>query len=539
MKKIVLVTGAGGQAGINVIKALINQGYDVVAVDADGLASGLYLTQRRHVIPLADYPQFPQVLMGLCKKEKVDYLVPTVTPEFFPIAEHANEFHELGVKILMSNTESVEKTYNKLLTSKELARANIPAPKFGDPSTESIDSLVDRVGFPMFLKPIRGSGSRGTSKVMDREDLEFVLKRASGLIAQEFLDGTEYTVDCLYDENSSLIAHVPRERIEVKAGYSVKGVTVKNSAMEKVSARIGKKFKLQYAACIQYIVGNDGTPKVVEINPRFSGGLSLSIEASGINIPDVALRMLEGETFERLIYNEGVQMTRHFTDIYISDGRVSFPSDSSDRIYQPRVVLAIGAHPDDIEIGCGGALITHKDNGHKVYGLVLTDGEMGGNRKTRLGEAERSAEALGLDGLCFLHLSDARVTDDLDTVTKIRDRIYRVRPDTIYTHTEKDSHQDHRNSSRAVRSAARGVARILLFEDVRTQSEFTPHVYIELTKSALEKKIAALLFHKSQEGKSFIVDHVRSMAEYWGHRQNTRYVEAFELNHLMLRQNDL
>lgn len=531
MVKKVLVTGAGGQAGVNVIKALINEGYTVVAADANELASGLFLTERRYVIPFANDPSFSEVLADICRNEGIDYLVPTVTPEFLSIADHIGYFNEAGVKVLMSNKDSVEKTYNKLLTSQELAKANIPAPKFGDPSTESLDDIIDRVGFPIFLKPINESGSRGTAKAEDREDLEYALKKSNGVIVQEFIDGKEYTVDCLFDEESNVIAHVVRERIEVKAGYSVKGVTVVNREMEDISSRVGKAFKLQYAACIQYIVDNNG-PKLIEINPRFGGGLSLST-AAGINMPDIALRMLDGEKFNHLDYKEGVKMTRRFEDTYIINGKPYPKVSSIIEAYKPRIILAIGAHPDDIEIGCGGSLIAHKENGHRVYGLILSDGEKGGDREIRLEEAKKSAKVMGLDDLYFLHLYDANIAEGVSTIDKIKEIINKVNPDTIYTHTDKDSHQDHRNTSKAVRSAAHNISRIFLFEGVRTYPEFNPHVNVDIT-STYERKIAAVCCHESQEGKSFTVDRIAAMGSYWGIKTNVKYAEAFEPNHLFL-----
>ena len=84
-----------------------------------------------------------------------------------------------------------------------------------------------------------------------------------------------------------------------------------------------------------------------------------------------------------------------------------------------RTVLAVGAHPDDVELGCAGTLALHKLSGDKVYLLVLTKGEASGDPEVREKECKQVAKILGVDGLFFGGLADTKILDGRETVDAI------------------------------------------------------------------------------------------------------------------------
>ena len=109
-------------------------------------------------------------------------------------------------------------------------------------------------------------------------------------------------------------------------------------------------------------------------------------------------------------------------------------------------ILAIGAHPDDVELGCGGALALFKKKGHDVNVLVLTRGEASGDPVVRENECKVAAATIGVDRLLFGNLVDTRITDGIDTIKTIEDTMDGIAPEFVFTHSPKDSHQDHRNT---------------------------------------------------------------------------------------------
>lgn len=198
-------------------------------------------------------------------------------------------------------------------------------------------------------------------------------------------------------------------------------------------------------------------------------------------------------------------------------------------------ILAIGAHPDDIEVGCGGTIKALTDLGYKVYGVILTDGERGGNKEKRLKEAFVSARILGLENIFFEHLEDGKVPFNVDTVAAIEKHIENLHPWKVFTHTNQDRHQDHWSCSHATQAAARkGVREVLMYEIYgSTTSSFVPHYVIDISET-IESKLSSLKVHQSQIGKGVLnIEGIREHAGSVGKEYGYKYAETFEINHLL------
>jgi len=196
-------------------------------------------------------------------------------------------------------------------------------------------------------------------------------------------------------------------------------------------------------------------------------------------------------------------------------------------------VLAIGAHPDDIELGCSGTLGIHKMNGDKVYLLILTKGEASGDSGVREEECRKSAEMMGADGLFFGGLRDTRVHDGVETIGVIEKIIDQVEPDVIYTHTYKDTHQDHRNTAYATLSAARRCKKILMYEGASTLRDFVPQVFTDIEKTfELKMKITDLFGSQMNRGGGryrSAAKAIGGLARYRGYQAGVNVAEAFEV----------
>jgi len=201
-------------------------------------------------------------------------------------------------------------------------------------------------------------------------------------------------------------------------------------------------------------------------------------------------------------------------------------------------VLAVGPHPDDIEIGCGGTLIKYAQKGHDVYLLVITKGEMGGKGDTRREEQLRAAEIMGARDVFW---GDFRDTELLDKGNKIihtvEGFIHSIRPDFIFVNFLDDTHQDHRAVNRAVLSATRYVKNVLFYEGPTTNN-FTPNVFVDIS-SVLDKKVAALKAHASQITRTniedlTIIDIARSSAHFRGVQGRIALAEGFVSERLFI-----
>jgi LmbE family N-acetylglucosaminyl deacetylase len=196
-----------------------------------------------------------------------------------------------------------------------------------------------------------------------------------------------------------------------------------------------------------------------------------------------------------------------------------------------RSVLAIGAHPDDIELGCGGTIARHVAAGDQVAMLVVTHGEVGpGDVLQRVGEQQRATAVLGVSTLLWGDgIPDCRVSlHELKLVHLIEEALRSVDATIVYTHSPNDSHQDHRAVALCTMGAARGVSSLMSY-GAPSALQFNPTAFIDISDS-LDKKIDALMCHGSQVRASEMVSasRVRSTAEHYGHSCRRQYAEGFE-----------
>jgi LmbE family N-acetylglucosaminyl deacetylase len=192
-------------------------------------------------------------------------------------------------------------------------------------------------------------------------------------------------------------------------------------------------------------------------------------------------------------------------------------------------ILAVGAHPDDIELGAGGTIARHVKEGDEVHFLVLTYGEKSGDKSERKQEAERSARCLRIDSVTFGGIPDTKITDGIETILAIEGMIDKINPDRIYTQCAKDRHQDHRYAALATFSAGRKTGEIFSYESPDSYPSFAPQYYVQIADT-ISTKIRALKNFQSQQSKRFFeVGAIRGLAKFRGYQIGSPYAEAFEV----------
>ena len=194
-------------------------------------------------------------------------------------------------------------------------------------------------------------------------------------------------------------------------------------------------------------------------------------------------------------------------------------------------ILALGAHPDDIEIFMYGLASIYKKEGNEVYTIIATDGSKGGSKEGELLSQKREKEAIaGLEKLSmptFLNLPDGELGEEPNHRKVIKDNIFKIMPDLIITHSEHDYHSDHRALSFLTRSVVSHYVPIL-YCDTLMGVNFNPNFYIDITEH-LELKKKAVLKHKTQKPERF-VDLFKLMNSYRAAQCNApqgTYAEAY------------
>lgn len=191
-------------------------------------------------------------------------------------------------------------------------------------------------------------------------------------------------------------------------------------------------------------------------------------------------------------------------------------------------VLAIGAHPDDIELGCGATLAAHRARGDEVALLVMTTGEQGPQASaSRVDEQLQAADRLGAQ-LFWGPFDDGAVPEGRPTIDLIQVVMKEMDAEMVYTHALNDTHQDHRATATASSSACRRLSTILRYESPTTTT-FVPSLFVDV-EAHLDTKIDLICAHVSQVLKNGLVDveAVRAQARYHGFRARVHQAEAFE-----------
>ena len=190
-------------------------------------------------------------------------------------------------------------------------------------------------------------------------------------------------------------------------------------------------------------------------------------------------------------------------------------------------ILAVGAHPDDVEIGCGGTLALHAGRGDRIVILTLSSGARAGDPRQRREESRAAAARLGAE-LVLGSLPDTKMSDGPETIEVISEVVAEYQPSVVYVHSSVDRHQDHRAVHKATMVAARSVPSVYCYQSPSTTVEFSPRRFVSID-GCLDEKQALIQFYASQTAKDYLCPQlIEATARYWGRFVGETAVEPFE-----------
>ena len=263
--------------------------------DTTHLCSALQLCDKGFLVKPITHAGYIEQLLTIVKDNAIRLLVPTVDLDLKLLAQNKPRFAALGCRVLVSDLKVIEVCQDKRKTYRFLVKNG-----FATPLTTSVRSALSKqfparkLTWPCFLKPWDGYASRGNAVVSSRREILFFARRIPNVICQEFVRGTEYTCDVYVDFGMKVRCVVPRKRIEARAGEVSKGQVVKHARIMKEAARLVDVLGAGPGVItLQLFLTRDDEVKFIEINPRFGGGVPLSIKA-GANFPKWILQELLG-----------------------------------------------------------------------------------------------------------------------------------------------------------------------------------------------------------------------------------------------------
>ncbi len=259
----------------------------VIVTDVNPLSPTVHVADRAYRVPMASDADYLPEILALCEAEKVRLVVPTIDDELPLFGAAREQFRARGAFVACSTEESALVCNDKFQTCERLRAAGVSAATTYLPS-----DLPQGLNPPLFIKPRIGRGAVGAFPVRSQRELEFFLGYVPDPIVQEYLDGPEFTIDVLCDLSGVPVAIVPRERVAIRAGVMDRGRTVNDARLLALAAQTCTVIPFVGALNIQCRMrGNE--PVIFEINPRFSGGIPLTIQA-GADFPKMLIKLALG-----------------------------------------------------------------------------------------------------------------------------------------------------------------------------------------------------------------------------------------------------
>ena len=270
----------------NALRATSTWG-SVIVTDVDPLAPAVHVADRSYRVPRPGDEGYLDELLAICEAEGVRLAVPLVDEELPIFGAARDAFKSIGVVTGCSPEQTSLLCHDKYAICKHLTAAGVPAATSYLPA-----QLTDRMDLPLLVKPRKGGGAVGAFAAHTYEQLDFFLHYVDSPIVQEHLTGPEYTIDVLCDFAGRPLSIVPRERVAIRAGVIDRGRTVNDKRLISLAEAVCGAVTFAGPINIQCRMRGD-QPVVFEINPRFSGGIPLTIQ-SGADFPEMLLRLAMG-----------------------------------------------------------------------------------------------------------------------------------------------------------------------------------------------------------------------------------------------------
>ena len=318
----ILILSAGRRVElVNCFKAARDRlGIDgkIIAADASDLAPALYFADVPEIVPfIRENDAYINAIIDICRRNDVSLIVPTIDTELLLLADRRDEIESsTSAKVLISSYDVIGICRDKINTQKWLEEHGFLVPRMI--TDEDIDA--GNISYPVFIKPLDGSSSINAFRVETKAELDTYreLIGAGRYIIQDFMQGTEYTVDAFLDFEGNIITIVPRIRLATRSGEIAKGKIIKDDEITADVTRLLTELKPIGHITIQCMRTDKGI-EYIEINPRFGGGAPMSIQA-GADSCENLYRLLRGEKLERRTdYRDNITFLRFDASIMLDE----------------------------------------------------------------------------------------------------------------------------------------------------------------------------------------------------------------------------
>ncbi len=289
----------------------------VIVTDVNPLSPAVHVADRAYRVPLSSDPDFLPELLGICESEQIRLVVPTIDDELPLLGREHEQFAALGIVVAASSESTALLCEDKFATCAHLTASGVAAARTYLPASVTADMPL-----PLFIKPRVGRGAIGAFPIRSQRELEFFRDYVPDPVIQEYLDGPEFTIDVLCDFSGRPLSIVPRERVVIRAGVIDRGRTVNDARLIDLAKAACAAIPFAGPVNIQCRMRR-GQPVIFEINPRFSGGIPLTIQA-GADFPRLLIKLAAGQRVDPIIgqFRPELWMTSFESSFFLDASRL-------------------------------------------------------------------------------------------------------------------------------------------------------------------------------------------------------------------------
>ena len=285
----------------------------VIATDCSKYAPALYDADSYHIVPRIDSEGYIETILDICKKEDIDGVLSLIDPELSLLAENEELFINMGVTIIGSSYDLCEMALDKMQMYEWLTNHGYKCAQSWKDKERFYDAHeLNKVSYPVFVKPYRGSASICINEAPDRETVETLFGHADDLMIQEYLQGQEIGADVYIDLiTGEVVSIFTKKKIKMRAGETDKSVSFKDTRLFDFIERFVLESGYRGQIDIDIFEIN-GEYYISEVNPRFGGGYPHAYEC-GCNHMKLILENLKGNKNQKNIgdYEEGICMMKY------------------------------------------------------------------------------------------------------------------------------------------------------------------------------------------------------------------------------------
>lgn len=304
-----MITAAGGPAGFCLAKYLNGKAY-LIGLDGSTDSPAQFFCDEVYLVPFATEANYKGEMLRVIRMTKPDIIVPTFDEDLL-FFESIRDQIDCFILLSPSNTIYVCNDKRKTAETFQDIVAN----------TFSLVEARKQRPYPLFIRPVIGRGSKIGFKVENDADLEYALKKIRQPLIQQWLPGPEVTVDTFADLQGKLLGISSRIRVQKRGGISTKARFIKDEQIETACRIVHERLKIIGPANTQFMKDENGIWRLLEINPRYAGGLGLSFRAGFDSITPLLTIDPEQKTLraEKMIPNYGVTVVRYWEE-RVADG---------------------------------------------------------------------------------------------------------------------------------------------------------------------------------------------------------------------------